>query len=183
MRIQTPYHLRTCEMFKQSPPAMKVFLGLVVLIQLSGCNNSEQVSFKSGGMTHTMAQGPNAIPKDFAELVYPEATTAGSVSAEGNNEEQSQFLMLSSASPVSSVSKWYQDQLKQQNWKVDKVQDMPKLVSISGHKDKVEVNVMIAEDGQKTTISLSTGSQVDGANEDKVPAENYTPDKLNPPTD
>lgn len=92
-------------------------------------------------------------------------------------------MMLSSSSSMDAISKWYQEQLKSQNWKVDRVQDIPKLISISGHKENLEVNVMIASDGPKTTISLSCGKQAEGNGDDKEPAEDYTPDKTNPPTD
>ena len=121
-------------------------------------------------------QGNAAVPKEFENLIYTGAITNGSVSAEGDNEEQSKFMMLSSSDSVPMVSKWYQDQLKAQSWQVDRIQDMPKLVSINVHKDALELNVMIAEDGPKTTISLSLGKQVD-TTEDKEPTENFTPDK------
>jgi hypothetical protein len=171
-----------CKMFDQSRYSSLFFVALASLISTFGCAQQQEISFKSGGMTHTIAPGNSAVPKEFEKLVYPESVATGSVSAEGDNEEQSKFLMLSSTNSMPTVSKWYQDELKAQNWQVDKVQDMPKLVSISGHKDAMEVNVMIAEDGAKTTISLSAGKQVD-TSEDKEPSENYTPDKVNPPTD
>jgi len=170
-------------MFDQLRFAKSFIIGFVLLVSLQGCLQQQQVSFRSGGMTHTIAQGKSAVPKEFEALVYPDAVATGSVSAEGDNDEQSKFLMLSSSNAVSTVSKWYQDELKVQNWQEVKVQDMPKLVSISGHKEDLEINVMIAEDGPKTTISLSAGKQVDTSSEAKEPIENYTPDKANPPTD
>lgn len=169
-------------MIDRFPSTNCIVVGLAALCALGGCGQQQEVSFKSGGMTHTMAQGNSAIPKEFEKLVYPDAVITGSVSAEGSNEEQSKFLMMSSSNSLDTVRKWYQEQLKNQDWQVDEVQDKAKVVSISGHKDNLEVNVMIAEDSPKTTISLSAGKQVD-TSEDKEPAENYTPDKVNPPTD
>jgi hypothetical protein len=116
-------------------------------------------------------------------LVYPEAVTSGSVSAEGDNAEQSKFLMLSSSSSVPVVSKWYQSQLKSLAWQIDKIQEGADLVSISGHKADFEINVMISNDSGKTTISVCAGKQIDNGMEDKVPDEHYIPDKANPPTD
>jgi hypothetical protein len=170
-------------MFLQKYVLNQSFFVLFCSLVICGCGNQQQVSFKSGGMTQTFTEGKTAVPKEFETLVYPQATTTGSVSAEGDHEEQSKFLMLSSTSSTSTISKWYQEELAKQNWKVDKIQDIPKLISISGHKDDVEVNVMIAEDGAKSTISLSVGKQGDGVNDDKEPAENYAPDKVTPPTD
>jgi hypothetical protein len=156
------------------------------LFALSACSSTEKVSYKSGGMTHTWAEGKAAVPKEFEKLVYPEASTTGSVSADGDNDEQSKFLMLTSTKSTEEVSQWYQDQLKNSEWKVDKVEvitETPKLISISGHKADLEMNVMIAEEGAKTTISMSAGKSLDENNENKEPSENYTPDKVTPPGD
>jgi hypothetical protein len=156
------------------------------LFAVSACSNTEKVSYKSGGMTHTWAEGKAAVPKEFEKLVYPDASTTGSVSADGDNDEQSKFLMLTSTKSTEDVSQWYQDQLKNSEWKVDKVEvitETPKLISISGHKADLEMNVMIAEEGAKTTISMSAGKSLDENNENKEPSENYTPDKVTPPTD
>jgi hypothetical protein len=174
-------------MFLRSPFVNNSFLtpaiAAAAVIFLTGCGGQE-VSFKSGGMTHTFAEGKASVPKEFENLIYPDADTKGSVSSEGDNEEQSKFLMLSCTNSIDAVSRWYQNALREQKWTVDKVQDMPKLVSINGHKDDLEVNVMIAEDdAHKTTISLSAGKQVDAATEEKEQVDNYTPDKVNPPTD
>jgi hypothetical protein len=165
-----------------SPHRSCIVIGIFSISLLFGCAQEKEVTFRSGGMTHTLAEGNAGVPKEFEKLIYPNAVATGSVSAEGDNEEQSKFLMLSCSDSLPMVSKWYQDALKTENWQVDKVQNMPKLVSISGHKDNLEINAMIAEDGPKTTISLSAGKQVD-TSEDKEPSENYTPDKVNPPTD
>jgi len=154
------------------------------IFALTACGNQQEVSFKSGGMTHTFAQGAAAVPKDFDKLVYPEALTTGSVSAEGDNDqEQSKFLMLTSNDQSEGISKWYQDQLKASGWSVDKVEDEQKIVSISGHKADQEMNVMIEREGSKTNISLSIGKQLESATEEKDASESYTPDKVTPPTD
>src|SRR6516164_7472592 len=134
-----------------------IYLGITLLVFLAGCAQQHEVSFKSGGMTHTIAQGSAAIPKEFENLIYTDAVPNGSISSEGSNDEQSKFMALSSSDSLTNVSKWYQEQLKVQNWPVDGVQDMPKLVSINAHKDALELNIMIAEDGPKTTISMNMG--------------------------
>jgi hypothetical protein len=183
-------------MFDPKPRHAKINFALFVtlLASLTSCGNQQEVSFKSGGMTQTFAQGKAAIPKEFDKLVYPEAATTGSVSADGDNEEQSKFLMLTSKDSAETVSKWYQDQLKSAEWKVDKVENpSPNQVSIYGHKADLDMNVMISEEGQKesgakdegqkTVISLSIGKLPDGAMDTKEPTENYTPDKVTPPTD
>lgn len=161
----------------------QILLVLFSVGAICGCSNQDHVSFKSGGTTQTFVEGKTAVPKEFETLVYPQSTPTGSVSADADNQEQAKFLMLSSTNSAETISKWYEHELASQNWKVDKVQDMAKLISITGHKENTEVNVMIAEDGGKTTISLQAGKQGDNVNDDKEPAENYTPDKVTPPTD
>ena len=64
---------------------------------LGGCSKEGAVTFNSGGMTHTFAEGKDATPKDFILPIYPGATTTGSVSAEGTDQEESKFLMLSTS--------------------------------------------------------------------------------------
>ncbi|HEY9785029.1 MAG TPA: hypothetical protein V6D17_06465 [Candidatus Obscuribacterales bacterium] len=152
-------------------------------LSLSACGgNDKQVSYKSGGMTHTIQEGEGAVPQEFSKLIYPNAQATGSVSAEGNDQEQSKFAMLSCTTPVDDVSKWYQDQLRENGWEITNVQPLPKMVSISAKKGEVEMNVMIADDGGKTTISLSLGKTIE-ATPDESEADNYTPDKVTPPTD
>ncbi len=174
-------------MIKASAPRNSILIKLLIIggsiSVLSACGNPQQVVFKSSGTTETFSQGQSAIPKDFENLVYPDATTAGSVSAEGDsNNEQSKFLMLSSKSPVDKVSKWYQDQLKKENWKMNSPQEQPKLISLTGHKDGTELNIMITEDNGATSISLSIAQQSEGAyNEENH--ENELPNKTTPPTD
>jgi hypothetical protein len=150
-----------------------------------GCSKEGAVTFNSGGMTHTFAEGKDAVPKDFILPMYPGATTTGSVSAEGTDQEESKFLMLSTSDTLEKVSEFYQNSLKDKGWTVDKVDtDAPKVVSISAHLKDTEANVMLADDAGKTTISLSAGKVGDTSKEDSESnSENYKPDKLNPPTD
>lgn len=149
---------------------------------MSGCAPAKEVSYKSGGMTHTIVQGEDGMPKEFSKLIYPNAKADGSVSAEGNDQEQSNFVMLSSTSPVDDISEWYQKQLKENQWQITSVQTLPRMVSISGQKGDVEMNVMIADDGDKTTINLALGKTVDGV-PDENEIRNFIPDKVTPPTD
>lgn len=79
---------------------------------ISGCSNDGAVSFNSGGMTQSFAEGKDSVPKDFILPVYPGATATGSVSADGNDQEQSKFLMLSSTDSLDKVSEYYQSSLK-----------------------------------------------------------------------
>jgi hypothetical protein len=136
-------------------------------------------------MTQTFAEGKDAVPKNFLLPVYPGATATGSVSAEGNDQEESKFLMLSTTDSLEKVSEYYQNTLRDKGWTVDKVDtEAPKLVSISAHMKDTDANVMLADDGGKTTISLSAGKTGDTTKEDaETNTENYSPDKLNPPTD
>ncbi len=135
-------------------------------------------------MTHTFADSKAAIPKDFENLVYPAASTTGSVSADSDSDqEQSKFLMLTSNDSTSAISKWYQEQLKSSAWKLDKVENADKMYSISGQKADQEINVNIVQDGAKANIMLSIGKQLKGSGEDKESTENFTPDKVTPPTD
>lgn len=157
-------------------------------ISLTSCGDQKEVSYKSGGMTHTFAEGQDAVPKDFALPIYPNATTSGSVSAGGEDQEHSQFLMLSSNDPMDKISEFYQSELKGKGWEVDKVDTSPKLVSIDAHKDKLQANAELVEDNDnKTTISLQvsqiseTPTKDDAASE--AAAENFKPDKVTPPTD
>jgi hypothetical protein len=152
---------------------------------LAGCSPQDSVSFKSGGMTHTFTEGKEAIPKDFVLPIYPGASATGSVSAEGTDQEESKFLMLSTADPMDKVSEYYQSSLPQKGWTIDKVDtDSPNVVSISAHMKDSQANVMLAVDNGKTTISLSVGKTGDTSKEDtESNSENYQPDKVNPPSD
>ncbi len=163
-----------------------LLVAAISAVSLSSCGNQKEVSFKSGGMTHTFAEGQDAIPKDFPLPIYPGATTSGSVSAGGEDQEHSQFLMLSSNDPMEKISEFYQAQLKDTGWEIDKVDTSPKLVSIDAHKDKLQANAEMVEDSDsdKTTISLQVSQQSDNPKEEsEAAAENFKPDKVTPPTD
>jgi hypothetical protein len=161
------------------------FAGSLAILSLGACSQEGSVKYESGGMTQTLAEGKAAVPKDFVLPVYPGATATGSVSAEGSGQEQSKFLMLSSPDSLDKVSDYYQNTLKDKGWTIDKVDtDAPKVVSISAHMKETEANVMLADDGGKTTISLSSGIAGDTSKDDtESNQENYKPDKANPPTD
>ncbi|MBS2002563.1 MAG: hypothetical protein U0103_07955 [Candidatus Obscuribacterales bacterium] len=166
--------------------ASLIFIAAFSVLSLSSCGNQKEVSFKSGGMTQTFAEGQDAIPKDFPLPIYPGATTSGSVSAGGEDQEHSQFLMLSSNDSMDKISEFYQGQLKDKGWEIDKVDTSPKLVSIDAHKDKLQANAELVEDSDsdKTTISLQVSQQSDNPKEDsEAAAENFKPDKVTPPTD
>lgn len=154
-------------------------------VLLSGCNSgTSEVSFKSGGMTHTFAEGKSSIPKDFPLPLYPNATTTGSVSADGGaGGERSKFLMLASKDPVEQVSKYYLDELKASGWKVENQETSGGLINLSASQKDMEANVLVSGESGKTTISLSV-SKTTG--EMKAPADdsgNYEPNKVTPPTD
>jgi hypothetical protein len=162
-----------------------LFMGALAIFTLGACSQDGSAKYESGGMTQTFAEGKEAVPKDFLLPVYPGATATGSVSAEGAGQEESKFLMLSSTDSLDKVSDFYQNTLKDNGWTIDKVDtDAPKVVSISAHMKNTEANVMLADDGGKTTISLSAGNAGDTSKEDtESNQENYKPDKANPPTD
>ena len=136
-----------------------VWVFSIPVIFLGACGNAKEVSFKSAGVTQTFMQGKSAVTPDFEDYVYPDATTAGSVSAEGENQEESKFLMLSSKNSLGAVSKWYKDKLKDNNWKIVNQQEQPKSFSIAGSKNNTEISVTLAEDGNNTSISLSLAKE------------------------
>jgi hypothetical protein len=162
----------------------KLTLALAAIaVFAAGCGNDKEVSYKSAGMTHTFAEGKDAVPKDFALPLYPGAQPTGSVSAEGDGNEQSKYVILSTIDPIDKVSDFYQDELKKQGWTLEPAQTMPKLISISGTLKGLDSNVMISDDGGKTTISLQLNRSVETKKEDEETNENFTPDKVTPPTD
>lgn len=174
-------------MKNQLPSLKSIAMPLCVIacstIVLASCAGSDKnATFKSGGMTQTFAEGKDSVPKDLTELVYPGSTPSGSVSAEDDAKEMSRYMILSSADSMDQIGNWYQDKLKAQGWEIDNTQTMPKLISISGHMKDVELNVNISDDGGKTTISVQSGRSVD-APADEESIENFTPNKVTPPTD
>lgn len=152
---------------------------------LCGCSNDKEVSYKSGGMTHTLAQGSDALQKDFPLPIYPKAAASGSVSAQGEENEQSKMLLLTTTDPIEKVSEFYQAELSKGGWSVENVQSMPKLITIQGvmKEKKLESNVTINDDAGKTTIMLNLASTAEIKKEDEEPSENFQPNKVTPPTD
>lgn len=171
-------------MFNRPGHATALILATVSVAALGSCASQKEVTFKSGGMTHTFAEGKDAVPKDFTLPIYPNATTSGSVSAGGDDQEQAQFLMLTTPDPLDKVSEFYQQKFKDTGWQLDKVEPSNKLVSIDAHKDKLQANAELVDDGGKTTISLQCSRLSDNPkDESESAAENYKPDKVTPPTD
>lgn len=157
-------------------------ISICACIGLTSCSkNDKEVSFTSGGMTHTFAEGKETKLKDFALPIYPNAQPTGSVTAQGADDENSSFMMLSSADSLSQVSDFYTQKLKEDGWTVNATTTMPKMVNISASRKNMEANVMVGLDSEKTTITLAVSKELQGV--PKVSDEQYTPDKLNPPTD
>ncbi|HEY9793645.1 MAG TPA: hypothetical protein V6D22_24820 [Candidatus Obscuribacterales bacterium] len=161
------------------------------LLLLSACaSNDAEVTFKSGGMTHTFVQG-EAATKDFPLPLYPKATAVGSNTASGDSDDE-HFMMLSSSDPTNKVSDFYLQELKKAGWSAETSGIIPEgaankgnsagtPVMIVAHKPGFEANVMISPEDKQTAISLSVSKQ---SNEKpKLSGQEFTPDKLNPPTD
>jgi len=164
---------------------LRLSLSLVVAGSLLGaCGSSKEVTFKSGGMTHTFAEGKSAVPQDFPLPVYPGAQATGSVSAQGEkSSDESQFLLLSSNDSAEKVRQFYEKELPSSGWKVATTQSMPKVISISASRDDLDASVMVSSEGDKTIINIGV-SKNGGPEPEPAPAdENYSPDKLTPPTD
>jgi len=157
-------------------------LSVLFAILLASCGSDEKnVSFKSGGMTHTFAEGKDAIPSDFPMPIYPNSEPAGSVQAQ-DDDEHSRFLMMSSTDSVDKISQFYQDELKKAGWTVTPNQMIASLVNLTAQRKGLEGSVMISGgDGQPTTINLQVSKEIEGV--PKTSTEVYVPDNLNPPTD
>jgi len=154
------------------------------VLSLAGCGNEKSVTFDSAGMTHTFTEGQESIPKDFKELIYPGSLIAGSTSAQDKDGEHSAFITISSADSVESVASWYAATLPKQGWTVDNQDStQPAIVSIAGHQKDVEIAVFIAQDANKTTISISEGKSGEGDPVDEEQIENFTPNSVTPPTE
>jgi len=132
-------------------------------------------------MTHTFAEGSESKIKDFPLPIYPNAQPTGSVTAQGDDQENSSFMMLSSADSLSQVGDFYSQKLQEDGWTIHATTRMPKMVNISATRKDMEANVMVGLDSEKTTITLAVSKELEGV--PKVSDEPYTPDKLNPPTD
>ncbi len=155
---------------------------LLAACLLSACGTSKEVTFKSGGMTHTFAEGKGAVPRDFPLPVYPGAQATGSVSAQGDKTaEESKFLLLSSSDSVEKIRDFYQQELPKSGWKVETSQSLPKVFSISASRDDLDAAVMVSSEGEKTIINIGISKNDDS--EPEPADENYSPEKLAPPTD
>jgi len=152
---------------------------------LSACGNSQEVTFKSGGMTHTFAEGKSAVPQGFPLPVYPGAQATGSVSAQGDqNVDQSQFLMLSSSDSAEKIRAFYEKALPGAGWKIAATQALPKVISISATRDDLDASVMVSSEGEKSIINIGISKNDASAPPEPSPSdENYSPDKVTPPTD
>lgn len=151
---------------------------------LSSCSSDKQVSYKSGGMTHTISEGKDAVPKDFPVPLYPQSSPTGSVSAQTDTlDENAQFLMLTSGDPYKQVGAFYEKELKAQGWKIEEQQSLPGLESIAASKGELDANVMLSGDGKKTNISIAVSKNTD--KEPVVPdsSQTFTPNQFTPPTD
>jgi hypothetical protein len=160
-----------------------ITIAMCAAISLSSCgNNEKEVSFKSGGVTHTFSEGDAAKSSNFPLPLYPKATPTGSVTAKGDGDENSSFMILTSPDTLDAVSTFYSDKLKADGWTVNVTTKMPTMVNISASKKDVEGNVMLGiDDANKTTITLAVSKE--SSTPTKVGTGTYTPDKLNPPTD
>jgi hypothetical protein len=158
---------------------------LLVATLCTACSSDNgEVSFKSGGITHTFSEGPGSIPKGFPLPLYPNSTTTGSVSADGGSDsERSKFLMLASKDSVEKVSRYYLDELKSSGWKVESPQSSGKLINLSASQADMEANIMVSGEAGKTTISLSVSRIADGSDPQPEDSAHYEPNKVTPPTD
>jgi hypothetical protein len=156
----------------------------VAVLSLTACGNEKSVTYNSGGMTHTFSEGEKGIPKDLSVLIYPGAEIAGSTSAEDKDGEHAAFVSLSTPDNLERVSDWYESSLQKNGWKIDN-QDtsQPSIVSISGHQKDVEINVLVAQDANKTTISVSEGKSGEGDAVDEEEIEKFQPNSVTPPTE
>lgn len=135
-----------------------IFFSFILIVQaglLTGCS-SNQVSYDSGGMTHTFSEGSSAVPPDFPLPIYPQSKATGSVSAEGQpGTENSRFLMLSSQDSVGKVSDYYRQQLRERDWKISQVDSLgTEEVNISATNKDQEAGISISSDGKRTFINL-----------------------------
>lgn len=147
---------------------------------LAACSKSSEVSFQSGGVTHTFAEGGDATKQGFILPIYPGAKASGGVEAK-DSSESSHFLLLNSTDPVAKISEYYQNELKKQGWQVTQQQMLPALVNIGAKKEELEASVMISGEDKNTSITLSVSRAPEGT--PAVTDQVFTPDKLNPPTD
>lgn len=151
------------------------------IMTLSACNSSKEVSFQSGGVKQTFASGHEATDEAFPLPMYPAAQPSGSVGSQGDANDNSKFLMLTSQDAVSKIGDFYEAEMKKEGWNIVSLNTLPSMINISAEKDNLEGSVMVTGDGENTTIKLQVGNKVEG-----VPSPSTAPnatDQLNPPTD
>lgn len=167
---------------KRSKESKVVLTFIVASILLCACSGGgQEVSYESGGMTHKFTDGKDATKAPFLLPIYPNAKATGEVQSEGNGDDNS-FMMLSSTDPVSKVAEYYKSELQKQGWTVNQQQMLPNLVNMSAKKEKLDGSIMLSgDDSNKTTINLSVSVAQEGTPE--VSKDDFSPDKLNPPTD
>lgn len=167
-------------------PVITIAMSAAVLLTACG-GNEKEVSFKSGGVTHTFSEGNADTSKDFPLPMYPNAKTEGVNSAKGEANEASAYMLLKTDDKLDAVTAFYADKLKSDGWKINANTCMPDLANISVSKNDMEGNVQIGVDEQskQTTITLAYSREAtgDAATTVSKDAHSYTPDKLNPPTD
>ena len=160
-----------------------VAVALLASLATCACGSSnKEVSYKSGGMTHTFAEGQGSIPKNFPLPIYPGSSTTGSVSAEtSENSEDAQFLMLTSKEAPEKIADFYRKQLPSDGWKIENSQNIQHTINISATKDPYDAAVMLSSDGTQTRISLAVSKNT---GDFSTPSgDEYVPDKTTPPTD
>lgn len=174
---------RDRNLIQSAPISLYAVLALTALT-LCGCGNDKTVTFDSAGMTHTFTEGKDGLPKDLQALIYPGAQIAGSTSAQDKDGEHAAFVSLSTPDNLERVADWYGSTLPKNGWTIDN-QDasQPSIVSISGHQKDVEINVLMAQDANRTTISVSEGRSGEGDPVDEDEIENFTPNLVTPPTE
>jgi hypothetical protein len=154
-------------------------LGAAML--LSACSSQDdKVSFQSGGMTHTFAQGESAL-SSFPLPIYPKAQASGSVSASGDKDETSKFMMLTSADSLNQVSTFYDKQLKDAGWHVTSSPLGSEMMKFDCTKGGLEASVLLSRHDDQTAISLAVSNEPKNAVQ--LSGKTFSPDKLNPPTD
>lgn len=177
--------IRHERLFGNPNKGLAALLLIPSLALVSACGNNKEVSFDSGGMTHTMKVGEGSVPEDLKELVYPGATASGSQMANDDNKEvndHAKYLNLSSSDSIEKVTAWYESTLKKTGWNIEKNETMGNLVTISGTLKDAEVAVNIADDSGKTSIIVNKSTSLGGI-PDEEQVENFKPNKDVPATD
>lgn len=163
------------------PPAKNcmIILGLACCVLLTACSSNQEVSYQSGGMTHTWEEG-KAASKDFPLPIYPNSKPSSALRASGEGDT-SEFMILVSPDSVEKVASYYSDELGKKGWKLNKLNGT-NMVNMTASKDDQQAGIMISvDDKNQTSITLTMSDEPAGV--PQVTDKNFTPDKLNPPTD